>query len=108
MAKKKQSKAALSASQRWLAKARQSLSQCAHNFVVYAEDGETVLWGPSTVYACQNWLNSQPVDLGAIISQDFRDEDEKAAQEDRCEDCDPFKYGHPCRCRSKTISKAWR
>ena len=113
MAKKKQSKAALSNSQKWLAKARQSLSNCARNWVAYLPDGESVAHGPTTVYACVNWANSQDPEWKSkglfIMSQDMRNADEKADDsEERCEDCDPFDMGHACACRSKTIPKAWR
>ena len=113
MAKKKQSKKALSAGQKWLAKARQSLSNCSRNYVVYLPDGLSIAYGPATVYQCTNWCNGQDADWKVrdcfIISQDFRDADRKESEsEDNCRDCDPFKYGHPCVCRSKTIPKAWR
>ncbi len=110
---KKANKRALSQGQKWLAKARQSLSNCSRNYVVYEADGEAVAFGPSTVYSCTNWANSREpnwrTDETFIISQDMRDADERSAQDgERCSDCDPFSYGHPCVCRSKTIPKAWR
>ena len=111
--KKKASKKALSQSQKWLAKARKSLSNCARNYVAYKEDGETVVFGPGTFYQCVNWANGQnpswKTEGAFIISQDFRDADQKADDSEvRCEDCDPFNFGHACVCRLKTIPKAWR
>ena len=113
MAKKKPNKKAKSQAEKWLSKARQSLSNCSRDFVLYDADGETVLYGPSTIYDVTNYANSKEphwrTQKGWVVSKDVRDEKVSySSSEDRCKECDPFELGHACECVSKKLPKAWR